>query len=182
MTSSRKSRKDPSDRAVRAFTAYGVPAGQLDPSVITETDVHVLLAAVADALNALERSGRGMTVKLAHGAVLTPAGYVLPVYPDAGERFAVRTMALTEFPVPAGDDEDLAPIQVPQVRSAPLHRVRARPGSTVDVEPHPDPLRGAGELGPTGAVLSDDGSAGRLAALLDRVTGTPQILLARDGE
>ena len=102
----RRKRKDPSDRAVRAFTAYGVPAGQLDPSVITETDVHVLLAAVADALNALERSGRGMTVKLAHGAVLTPVGYVLPVFPDAGERFAVRTMALTEFPVPAGDDED----------------------------------------------------------------------------
>ena len=164
----RRKRKDPSARAVKAFTAYGVPAGQLDPSVITETDVHVLLAAVADALNALERSGRGMTVKLAHGAVLTPVGYVLPVFPDAGERFAVRTMALTEFPVPAGDDEDLAPIQVPQVRSAPLHRVRARPGSTVDVKPHPDPLRGAGELGPTGAVLSDDGSAGRLAALLDR--------------
>ena len=84
-----------------------MPAGQLDPSVITETDVHVLLAAVADALNALEGSGRGMTVKLAHGAVLTPVGYVLAVYPDAGERYAVRTMALTEFPVAADSgDED----------------------------------------------------------------------------
>ncbi len=102
----RRKRKDPSDRAVRAFTAYGVPAGQLDPSVITETDVHVLLAAVADALNALERSGRGMTVKLAHGCLLSAAGYVMPIYPDPGERYAVRTMALTEFPVMPTSEED----------------------------------------------------------------------------
>lgn len=100
-------RKDPSDRAVKAFMTHGEPAGELDTSVITETDVQVLLSAVADALNAVERfGGFGMTVKLAHGAVLTPVGYVLPVYPDAGERFAVRTMALTEFPVQAGGDED----------------------------------------------------------------------------
>lgn len=104
MTSRRK-RRDPSDKAVGAFTAYGHPAGNLDPGVITETDVHVLLSAVADALNACERAR--ITVKLAHGAVLTPAGYVLPVFPDAGERFAVRTMALTEFSAQAGsDDED----------------------------------------------------------------------------
>lgn len=99
----RRRRKDPSDKAVKAFTDYGKPAGGLDPSVITETDIQVLLSAVADALNALERFGDiGMRVKLAHGAVLTPVGYVLAVYPDAGERFAVRTMALTEFP--AGQD------------------------------------------------------------------------------
>ena len=105
---SRRKRKDPSGKAVKAFAAYGKPAGQLDTSVITETDVHALLSAVADALNAVERfGGIGMTVKLAHGAVLTPVGYVLPVFPDAGERFAVRTMALTEFPVQAGsEDED----------------------------------------------------------------------------
>lgn len=100
-------RKDPSDKAVKAFTGYGQPAGQLDTSVITEADVQVLLRAVADALNAVERfGGIGMTVKLAHGAVLTPVGYVLPVFPDAGERFAVRTMALTEFPVAASFSED----------------------------------------------------------------------------
>ena len=96
------------DEAVEAFLAYGEPAGELDPSVITETEVQVLLSAVADALNAVERfGGIGMAVKLAHGAVLTPVGYVLPVYPDAGERFAVRTMALTEFSAQAGsEDED----------------------------------------------------------------------------
>lgn len=99
----RKPRKDPSGKAVKAVTDYGTPAGQLDTSVITEADIQVLLSAVADALNAVERfGGFGMRVKLAHGAVLTPVGYVLPVYPDAGERYAVRTMALTEFP--AGQD------------------------------------------------------------------------------
>jgi hypothetical protein len=102
---SRKSRKDPSDRAVKAFAAYGMPPAPIDPSVITETDVHVLLSAVADALNACERAR--IPVKLAHGCVLSPAGYVMPVFPDAGERFAVRTMALTEFgPAASGSDED----------------------------------------------------------------------------
>ena len=91
--------------AVEAFLAYGEPAGILDQSVITETEVQALLSVVAGALNACERAR--ITVKLAHGAVLTNAGYVLPVYPEAGERFAVRTMALTEFSVQAGsEDED----------------------------------------------------------------------------
>ena len=104
MTSRRK-RKDPSDKAVRAVASHGMPSGPLDPSVITETDVRVLLSAVADALNACERAR--ITVKLAHGALLSPAGYVLAVYPDPGERYAVRTMALTEFPVAAdGGGED----------------------------------------------------------------------------
>ncbi len=103
----RRRRKDPSDKAVKAFTAYGKPAGELDTSVITGTDVQVLLSAIAAALNALERfGGIGMTAKLAHGAVLTPVGYVLPVFPDAGERFAVRTMALTEFSAQAGSEEE----------------------------------------------------------------------------
>jgi hypothetical protein len=100
----RRKRKDPSDKAVKAFMAYGEPAGKLDESVITEPDLHVLLSAVADALNACERNR--ITVKLAHGAVLSNVGYILPVYPDAGERYAVRTMALTEFPVAGGEDED----------------------------------------------------------------------------
>jgi hypothetical protein len=96
-------RKDPSDKAVKAFTDYGQPAGMLDESVITEADAHVLLSAVADALNACERAG--FTVKLAK-AVMTPVGYVIPVFDEPGERYAVRTMALTEFPVPAGEDGD----------------------------------------------------------------------------
>ena len=93
-----------SDEAVEAFIAYGEPAGILDPSVLTEENARILLSAVADALNACERAR--ITVKLAHGAVLTPAGYVLPVYQEAGERYAARTMALTEFSAHAGDDED----------------------------------------------------------------------------
>jgi hypothetical protein len=102
---SRRKRKNHSGKAARAFLAYGEPAGELDPGVITEAGVRGLLSAVADALNACERAR--ITVKLAHGAVLSNAGYVLPVYPGAGERYVVRTMALTEFSGQAGsDDED----------------------------------------------------------------------------
>ncbi len=101
----RRRKRDPADRAVKTFMTCGEAAGILDESVITETDLHVLLCAVADALNACERAR--IAVKLAHGAVFTSVGYVLPVYPDAGERFAVRTMALTEFPVTGdGGEED----------------------------------------------------------------------------
>lgn len=75
------------------------------PEAAEARDAHRLLSCLAAALNAAEAAG--YPVKLAHGAVLTPVGYVLPVFPDAGERFAVRTMALTEFPVAAdGGDED----------------------------------------------------------------------------
>jgi len=88
---------DKAVKAVLAGTWRTPPAGQ------NAQDAQKLLASIADALNACDRAG--FTVKLAHGAVITRAGYVLPVYPDPGERYAVRTMALTEFPV-AGEDED----------------------------------------------------------------------------
>ena len=105
MNVSPEPRPAPSGEAAEAFAAYGTPAGTLDPSYITEPEVRVLLSAVADALNACERAR--ITVKLAHGCVLSAAGYVLPVFPDAGERYAVRTMALTEFsPAPSGSDEE----------------------------------------------------------------------------
>ena len=75
------------------------------PEESERRDAQRLLSGLADALNACEAAGHA--VRLAHGAVLTSVGYVLPVYPDAGERFAVRTMALTEFPVAADSgDED----------------------------------------------------------------------------
>ncbi len=61
-----------------------------------------LLTAVAHALNECERAGVG--VKLAHGAVITESGYVFAVGPD-GAPWAVRTRALTEFPVPSSDDD-----------------------------------------------------------------------------
>jgi hypothetical protein len=99
---SRRKRKDRTDPAVKAVMSGEWRA---TPEEAERADAQRLLSCLADALNACERAG--ITVKLAHGAVLTPVGYVLPVYPDAGERFAVRTMALTEFPVTAdGSSED----------------------------------------------------------------------------
>jgi hypothetical protein len=57
--------------------------------VAGQPDAGRLLAAVAGALNALERAG--ITADLDHGAVLTARGYVLPAG-DArlGSRWAVR--------------------------------------------------------------------------------------------
>lgn len=97
----RRKRRDPTDRTVKA-----VMSGEWrdTPEQAEAHDAHRLLSCLADALNACETAG--ITVRLAHGAVLTPVGYILPVYPEAGERFAVRTMALTEFPVTADGDED----------------------------------------------------------------------------
>jgi hypothetical protein len=94
-------RKDPARRALKALLRsrqQEPPDCEADPL----PDAQALLSAVADALNACDRAG--FTVKLAR-AVLTPVGYVIPVFDEPGERYAVRTMALTEFP-PSGDDED----------------------------------------------------------------------------
>ena len=89
------------DKAVKAVLSgtWRIPPAEQDAR-----DAQKLLASLADALNACDRAG--FTVKLAHGAVITRAGYVLPVFPEAGERYAVRTMALTEFPVAGSEDED----------------------------------------------------------------------------
>jgi hypothetical protein len=51
-----------------------------------------VLEAVAAALNACQDAG--LPVKLRHGAVITPAGYVLQAQ---GERWVARTLAWTEF-------------------------------------------------------------------------------------
>ena len=51
-------------------------------AVITEPDLHVLLSAVADALNACDRAG--ITVKLAHGAVLSHGRLCPSRVPGAG--------------------------------------------------------------------------------------------------
>ena len=98
---SRRTRRDKTDPAVKAVMSGEWRA---TPEEAERADAQRLLSCLADALNACEAAGH--SVRLAHGAVLTPVGYVLPVYPDAGERFAVRTMALTEFPVaPDGSDD-----------------------------------------------------------------------------
>ena len=58
-----------------------------------QPDPAVLLARVADALNACERAG--LAVDLEHGAALTAAGYVLP----AGDaRLGCRWQARTRLP------------------------------------------------------------------------------------
>ena len=61
----------------------------------TQPDAARLLAAVADALNALERAG--IAVELDHGAALTIYGYVLPIG-DArlGSRWSARLLAASE--------------------------------------------------------------------------------------
>ena len=101
MTRSRK-RRDPSDKVIKAVMSG---AWRDSPETAEAHDSRRLLSVLADALNGCERAG--ITVKLAHGAVLTPVGYVLPVYQEAGGRFAVRTMALAEFPVDRqGSDDD----------------------------------------------------------------------------
>ena len=68
-----------------------------------------LLGRVALALNDCEAAG--LPVQLAHGAVVSDAGYVLriilPHEPGfAGECWQVRTRMLTEFPQVTGDDFD----------------------------------------------------------------------------
>jgi len=77
---------------------------RLTPEQQYAHDAHRLLTALADALNACEAAG--YPLKLAHGCVLTGVGYILPVFDQPGERYTVRTMALTEFPAGGHEDED----------------------------------------------------------------------------
>jgi hypothetical protein len=59
-----------------------------------------LLGAVAAALSACEDAG--LAVRLRHGAVTTPAGYVLEA---EGGRWVARTLAWTEFGTLDGDED-----------------------------------------------------------------------------
>jgi hypothetical protein len=96
----KRRRKQP-DKALQAVLSG---TWRATPDQQDARDARTLLSCIAAALNAFEAAG--YTAKLAHGAVLTDVGYVLPVFPDAGERWAVRTMALTEFPPIGSEDED----------------------------------------------------------------------------
>jgi hypothetical protein len=69
--------------------------------VSPEPDAAALLSSVADALTACEAAG--IAVRLKHGAVMTPLGYVLPL---GDGRWAARTLAWTEFSTAEGDDDD----------------------------------------------------------------------------
>lgn len=59
-----------------------------------------LLASLAASLNACEDAG--LAVRLRHGIVMAPKGYVLPLKDG---RWAARTLDYESFPVPAGDDD-----------------------------------------------------------------------------
>jgi hypothetical protein len=67
-----------------------------------------LLKRLADTLNVMETYG--ITPRLAHGAVITKHGYVLPIAsPGEEQTWQVRTRQLTAFPPLPGvntDDED----------------------------------------------------------------------------
>ena len=69
------------------------------------TDATRLLAAVADALNALENAG--ITVDLAGGAVMTERGYVMAVGDDRlGNRWQARTRLWTPLSPDDSSDDD----------------------------------------------------------------------------
>jgi hypothetical protein len=93
---SRRERKDPATEAVLSGTWRDTP------EQAEANDAHRLLSLVAESLTACEAAG--IAVKLKHGAVITPLGYVLPL---GGREWAARTLNWTEFSIQAGSaDED----------------------------------------------------------------------------
>ena len=65
----------------------------------------MLLSAIADALNAAERAG--IAVNLAHGAVMTSYGYVLPAGDERiGARWAARPKVPREMSPERESDDD----------------------------------------------------------------------------
>jgi hypothetical protein len=75
------------------------------PAFAAATDPARLLAAVADALNALERAG--ITCDLAGGAVMTDRGYVMAVGDGRlGNRWQARTRLWTPLSPEDSSDED----------------------------------------------------------------------------
>ena len=76
------------------------PFGQnVSPKPAPPPDAALLLSLVASALTSCEEAG--ITVRLKHGAVITPLGYVLPL---GDGRWGARTLTWTEFSVQAGSD------------------------------------------------------------------------------
>jgi hypothetical protein len=108
--SHRKPRGKPAAGKRAAKIAASPPVAPRRPVTQAELDrAPELLGRVAAALNDCDRAG--IITRLAHGAVITDAGYVFRVaepneLPVAGETWVVRTRKLTEFPPPEGDDHD----------------------------------------------------------------------------
>lgn len=88
-------RRNPGKRAAKAIAASPVSGVQSAPGAPE------LLAAAAGALNALEAAG--IPVKLAHGAVITDAGYVFSIGGTPGP-WKVRSRMLAPFPFTPGED------------------------------------------------------------------------------
>jgi hypothetical protein len=61
-----------------------------------------LLSEIAASLN--QADVEGVTVELAHGAVITDYGYVLRLDDVPGQRWRARTRMLSEFAVTDGED------------------------------------------------------------------------------
>jgi hypothetical protein len=81
------------------------PARLRPPAFAAPSDPARLLAAVADALNALENAG--ITVDLAGGAVMTERGYVMAVGDDRlGSKWQARTRLWTPLSPPDESDDD----------------------------------------------------------------------------
>ena len=97
----------PAKRAARLASAPPVADGPPEaPALGLAPD---LLARVARALNDCEAAG--LPVQLAHGAVVSDAGYVLRITSPHkpafhGETWQVRSRMLTEFRPPEGDGLD----------------------------------------------------------------------------
>jgi hypothetical protein len=89
-----RNRKHGGSRFAKAVAAAPKP-GTGTPA---RAGVPQLLEQAASALAALE--GAGITVKLAHGAVITDAGYIFRI----DGTWAARALTLTEFPAAPGDD------------------------------------------------------------------------------
>jgi hypothetical protein len=89
-----RKRKHGGSRFAKAVAA----APKTGTGTMSWTDGPRLLEQAASALAALE--GAGITVELAHGAVITEAGYVFRI----GGTWAARALTLTEFPAETGGD------------------------------------------------------------------------------
>jgi hypothetical protein len=102
----RAKRKDAGKQAARlAYEPLVLPDHPPEDAALTRAPE--LLGKVADALNECARAG--IFARLAHGAVITDAGYVFAVQSERGfnypsETWVVRTRMLTEFPVSGEDD------------------------------------------------------------------------------
>jgi hypothetical protein len=88
-------------RNLAPITMCAVPRGHNISPEPPAPDAERLLSLVAEALTRCEQAG--IAVKLKHGAVMTPLGYVLPL---GDGKWAARTLTWTEFSSTSPDNDD----------------------------------------------------------------------------